>query len=132
MKYWLVKQEPEAYSFDDLLADGKTVWTGVRNFQARNNLRDMKMGDKVLFYHSVSEKSVVGLAEVSREEFTDPTDEKWIAVEIKAVEKFPNRVTLAKIKAEKYLENIALIKQSRLSVLPLTRKEFETIVNLSG
>jgi len=130
MNYWLVKQEPEAYSFDDLIKDGKTDWTGVRNFQARNNLRAMKTGDKVLFYHSVSEKSVVGLAEVSREEFTDPTDEKWIAVEIKPVEKFAKPVSLEQIKAEKTLENIALIKQSRLSVMPLTKKEFDTILKL--
>lgn len=130
MNYWLVKQEPEAYSFDDLIKDGKTDWTGVRNFQARNNLRAMKKGDKVLFYHSVSEKSVVGLAEVSREEFTDPTDDKWIAVEIKPVEKFVKTVSLEQIKAEKTLENIALIKQSRLSVMPLTKKEFDKILKL--
>ena len=130
MNYWLVKQEPESYSFDDLVADGKTVWTGVRNYQARNNLREMKAGDKVLFYHSVTEKSVVGLAEVSREEFADPTDEKWIAVEIKPIEKLAKPVTLEQIKAEKSLENIALIKQSRLSVLPLTREEFETILKM--
>ena len=131
MNYWLVKQEPEAYSFDDLLKDGKTDWTGVRNFQARNNLRAMKMGDKVLFYHSVSEKAVVGLAEISREEFTDPLDEKWIAVEIKPVEKLAKPVTLGTIKAEKSLENIPLIKHSRLSVMPLTKDEFETILKLS-
>jgi len=131
MNYWLVKQEPEAYSFDDLIKDGKTDWTGVRNFQARNNLRAMRVGDKVLFYHSVSEKSVVGLAEVSREEFPDPTDEKWIAVEIKPVEKFAKPVSLDRIKAEKSLESIALIKQSRLSVLPLTEAEFETILKMS-
>lgn len=131
MNYWLVKQEPEAYSFDDLIKDGKTDWTGVRNFQARNNLRAMKKGDKVLFYHSVSEKSVVGLAEVSREEFTDPTDEKWIAVEISPLEKFAKTVSLEQIKAEKTLENIALIKQSRLSVMPLTKKEFDTILKLT-
>jgi len=131
MKFWLVKQEPEAYSFDDLLKDGKTDWTGVRNFQARNNLRDMKIGDKVLFYHSVLEKAVVGLAEVSREEFTDPTDEKWIAVEIKPVEKFVKTVSLEQIKSVKTLENIALIKQSRLSVMPLSKKEFETILKMS-
>ena len=131
MNYWLVKQEPEAYSFDVLIKDGKTDWTGVRNFQARNNLRAMRAGDKVLFYHSVSEKSVVGLAEVSREEFPDPTDEKWIAVEIKPVEKFAKTVSLEQIKSEKSLENIALIKQSRLSVLPLTRDEFETIRKMS-
>ena len=131
MNYWLVKQEPESYSFDDFLKDGKTDWTGVRNFQARNNLRAMKIGDRVLFYHSVSEKAVVGLAEVSREEFTDPLDEKWIAVEIKPVEKFAKPVTLEAIKAEKTLENIGLIKQSRLSVMPLTKDEFETILKLT-
>ncbi|MEP6903323.1 MAG: EVE domain-containing protein [Actinomycetota bacterium] len=132
MNYWLVKQEPEAYSFDDLLTDGKTDWTGVRNFQARNNLRAMQTGDKVLFYHSVSEKSVVGLAEVSREQFSDPTDEKWIAVELKPIKKLAKPVSLEQIKAEKSLENIALIKHSRLSVMPLTMKEFETIVKLGN
>lgn len=127
----MVKQEPESYSFDDFLRDGKTDWTGVRNYQARNNLRAMRTGDKVLFYHSVSEKSVVGLAEVSREEFPDPTDDKWIAVEIKPLEKFAKPVNLEQIKAEKSLENIALIKQSRLSVMPLTKKEFETILKMT-
>lgn len=131
MNFWLVKQEPEAYSFDDLIKDGKTDWTGVRNFQARNNLRAMKKGDKVLFYHSVSEKAVVGIAQVSREEFTDPTDEKWIAVEIAPLEKFAKAVSLEQIKNEKTLENIALIKQSRLSVMPLTKKEFDTILKLT-
>lgn len=131
MNYWLVKQEPEKYSFDDLMKDGATDWTGVRNFQARNNLRAMRTGDKVLFYHSVSEKAVVGIAEVSREEFADPTDEKWIAVEIKPLEKFAESVTLDQIKAEKSLENIALIKQSRLSVMPLSEGEYEKILELS-
>jgi predicted RNA-binding protein with PUA-like domain len=132
MNYWLVKQEPEAYSFDDLLKDGKTDWTGVRNFQARNNLRAMKLGDKVLFYHSVSEKCVVGLAEVSREEFPDPTDEKWIAVEIKPIQKLTKTVSLDQIKAENGLQNIALIKQSRLSVMPLTEGEFDLILKLAN
>jgi predicted RNA-binding protein with PUA-like domain len=131
MNYWLVKQEPEAYSFDDLIKDGKTDWTGVRNYQARNNLRAMKTGDKVLFYHSVSEKSVVGVAEVSRAEFPDPTDEKWIAVEIKPIEKLAKPISLEQIKAEKSLENVALIKHSRLSVMPLAKAEFETIVKMS-
>lgn len=131
MNYWLVKQEPEKYSFDDLLREGKTDWTGVRNFQARNNLRAMRAGDKVLFYHSVSDKAVVGAAVVSREEFPDPTDEKWIAVELKPLEKFSKPVTLDEIKAKKSLENIALIKQSRLSVMPLTKVEFEKIIQLS-
>lgn len=126
----MVKQEPETYSFDDLLRDGRTDWTGVRNFQARNNLRAMQAGDKVLFYHSVSEKAVVGAAEVSRAEFPDPTDEKWIAVELKPIGKFPKPITLDEIKTEKSLANIALIKQSRLSVMPLTRAEFETIHKL--
>jgi predicted RNA-binding protein with PUA-like domain len=130
MNYWLVKQEPEAYSFDDLIKDGKTDWSGVRNYQARNNLRAMKTGDKVLFYHSVSEKSVVGLAEVSRTEFPDPLDEKWIAVEIKPIEKLAKPVSLEQIKAEKSLENVALIKHSRLSVMPLAKKEFETILKM--
>jgi len=131
MNYWMVKQEPEKYAFDDLLKEGKTDWTGVRNFQARNNLRAMKAGDKVLVYHSVSEKSVVGVAEISREAFADATDEtgKWIAVEIRAVEKFAKPVTLDEIKRREDLQNIGLIKQSRLSVMPLTPIEFETILN---
>lgn len=133
MNYWLVKQEPEKYSFDDLLKEGKTDWTGVRNFQARNNLRAMNTGDRVLFYHSVSEKSVVGLAEVSREAFQDSTDEtgKWIAVEIKPLEKFARAVLLDEIKTREDLQNIGLIKQSRLSVMPLTQEEFETILKLA-
>ncbi|MBA2737096.1 MAG: EVE domain-containing protein [Pyrinomonadaceae bacterium] len=132
MNFWLIKQEPEKYSFDDLIKEGATDWTGVRNFQARNNLRTMRVGDRVLFYHSVSEKAVVGLAEVSKDAFQDATDEtgKWIAVQIKPIEKFQKSVTLDEIKANENLQNIALIKQSRLSVMPLTRQEFETIVNL--
>lgn len=130
MNYFLVKQEPESYSFDDLVKDGATDWTGIRNFQARNNLRAMKTGDKVLFYHSGGEKAVVGTAEVSREEFPDPTDEKWIAVEIKPLEKLSKSVTLTIIKAEKSLENIALIRQSRLSVVPLTESEYGKILEL--
>ena len=131
MNFWLVKQEPEAYSFDDLIKDGKTDWTGVRNYQARNNLRAMKPGDKVLYYHTGGEKSVVGLAEVAREEFPDPTDEKWIAVEIKPIQKLTKAVSLDQIKAETALQNIALIRQGRLSVLPLTKEEFEIITKLS-
>ncbi len=133
MNYWLVKQEPEKYSFDDLAADGATDWTGVRNFQARNNLRAMRVGDQVLFYHSVSEKAVVGLAKISKEAFQDKTDDtgKWIAVEIKPVEKFAKVVTLNEIKADENLQNIALIKQSRLSVMLLSHKEYETLIQLS-
>ena len=132
MNYWLVKQEPEAYSFDDLVKDGTTDWTGVRNFQARNNLKAMKKGDKVLFYHSVSEKSVVGVTEVSKESYPDPTDEKWIAVEIKAVKKLKSPVTLEQIKANGALNSIALVRQSRLSVLPLTKDEYEEILSMAN
>jgi predicted RNA-binding protein with PUA-like domain len=131
MNYWLVKQEPEAYSFDDLMKDGKTDWTGVRNFQARNNLRAMSVGDLVIYYHTGKEKSIVGVAKVSRAAFPDPTDEKWIAVEISPVEKLARAVSLEQVKAEKSLENIALIKQSRLSVMPLTEAEFEVVSQLS-
>lgn len=133
MKYWLVKQEPEKYSFDDLVKDKKTIWDGVRNYQARNNLREMKKGDAVLFYHSVSEKSVVGVAEVSKEAFQDPSDDtgKWSVVELKAVEKLKNPVSLEQIKSDKKLQEIALIKQSRLSVMPLKKSEFDAILKMS-
>lgn len=129
MKYWLVKQEPEKYSFDDLIRDKKTVWDGVRNYQARNNLREMKTGDRVLFYHSVSDKAVVGVAEVSREAYQDPTDDtgKWSVVEISALEKFADPVTLQEIKDDQKLGEIALIRQSRLSVVPLKKTEFDRI-----
>lgn len=134
MNFWLVKQEPEKYSFDDLVREGTTEWTGVRNFQARNNLRAMKAGDSVLFYHSVSEKTIVGIAEVSRDAFQDSTDEtgKWIAVELKPIKKFDKPVTLDEIKAHKDLENIPLIKQSRLSVMPLSREEYTKLIVLGN
>lgn len=132
MKYWLVKQEPSKYSFEDLIKDKKTIWDGVRNYQARNNLREMKKGDAVLFYHSVVEKAVVGVTEVIKEDFPDPTDDtgKWSVVEIKFLEKFANPVTLARIRDEKSLQEVALIKQSRLSVMPLKKKEFDRICKL--
>jgi Uncharacterized conserved protein len=131
MNYWMVKQEPEAYSFDDLVKDKKTEWTGVRNYQARNNLATMKKGDPVLFYHSISDKAVVGIAEVSKAAFADPTDEKWTAVEIKAIGKFKNPVTLEKVKAEPKLANILLVRNGRISVMPLTKAEYEKIVSMS-
>lgn len=131
MNYWMVKQEPEAYSFDDFVADGSTDWTGVRNFQARNNLKTMKKGDKVLFYHSVSEKAVVGIAEVSKEFFPDPTDEKWVAVELKPVKKLKNPVTLEAVKGNLALADIKLVRQSRLSVLPLTKDEYDEILSMA-
>jgi four helix bundle protein len=127
MNYWLVKSEPDAYSYDDLVKDGKTDWTGVRNFMARNNLKAMKKGDKVLYYHSVTEKAVVGLTKVSKEYFPDPTDEQWAAVELEPVKKFKTPVTLAEIKAEPDLANMYLVRQGRLSVTPLTKEEFDLI-----
>ena len=127
----MVKQEPEAYSWDDFVKDGKTDWTGVRNFQARNNLRDMKKGDKVLFYHSVTGKEVVGIAAVSKANFPDPTDEKWVAVELTPTKPLKKTVTLAQIKANLALANIGLLRQSQLSVMGLTKDEFDEIVSMS-
>ena len=127
----MVKQEPEAYSWNDFLKDGKTDWTGVRNFQARNNLRDMKKGDKVLFYHSVTGKEVVGIASVTKSHFPDPTDEKWIAVELSPSKPLKKPVPLAQIKANLALANIGLLRQSQLSVMGLTKDEFDEIVSMS-
>lgn len=133
MKYWLVKQEPSSYSFADLQKEGKTDWTGVRNYQARNNLREMKKGDKVFFYHSGDEKAIVGIAKVSKPAYQDPTtdDTNWIAVELEAGKPVKNPVTLAAIKANSKLENIALLKLSRLSVVPVTEDEFKEITEMS-
>ncbi len=149
-RHWLVKSEPDTFSFDDLLASPKrtTQWDGVRNYAARNNLRDMKSGDRVLFYHSGTEPAVVGVAEVVREAYPDPTaldpkdphfDPKsnpespsWFMVDIKAVEKLPHPVSLADIKATKSLEKMALIRLGRLSVQPVTPGEFEIVVKRAG
>lgn len=133
MKYWLVKQEPTNYSWEDFVKDGKTDWTGVRNAQARNNLLEMDKGDKVLFYHSNVGKAVVGIAAVTKTAFHDPTaiEHQWVAVEIKPVRALARPVELATIKAHKDLKNIALVKQSRLSVVPLTKREFDIIIALA-
>ncbi len=132
MNYWMVKQEPEAYSWDDFVKDGQTDWTGVRNFQARNNLKAMKKGDKVLFYHSVTGKEVVGIAVVSKTAFPDPTDEKWVAVELKPSKPLKKPVSLADIKANLALANIKLVRQSQLSVMPLAEDEFKEILSMSA
>ena len=131
-RHWLVKSEPEAYAWTDLVRDGRTAWTGVRNYQARIHLNTMQSGDRVLFYESVTTKAVVGLTEVTRAAFPDTTADEpgWVAVELKAVGPFAHPVTLARIKAEPALATIALLRQSRLSVLPLTREEFGCIVKL--
>lgn len=131
---WLVKQEPETYSWDDLVRDGCTDWSGVRNFQARNNLRQMKAGDAVLFYHSGASKSVVGIAEVAKSGYPDPTadDPQWVAVDVKPVKPLKQPVTLAAMRENSQLSNLLLIRQSRLSVMPVTKDEFETIVKMGG
>jgi predicted RNA-binding protein with PUA-like domain len=131
-KQLLVKQEPEAYSWNDFVRDGLTKWTGVRNFQARNNLRAMCKGDAVLFYHSVSDKAVVGIAQVTREAFPDPTAEEgdWSAVELKPVKELRKPVTLDQIKAEPKLRDVVLLRNSRLSVQPLGKAEFDLICRL--
>ena len=128
--YWLVKQEPEGYSWDDLVRDRGTEWTGVRNFQARNNLRQMKVGDRVLFYHSGEQKAVVGIAQVAKAAYPDPSadEAQWVAVDIKPVKPLGAPVPLTTIKAEPKLANMLLVRQSRLSVMPVTKEEFETIV----
>ncbi len=130
MGYWLVKSEPYKYSWEQLRKDGRTYWDGVRNYQARNNLQAMKKGDTVLFYHSNAGLAVVGIARVVREAYPDPTtdDPRWVAVDVEPVETLKKPVSLSDIKKEKRLQNIALIKQGRLSVTPLTREEFEVIV----
>lgn len=134
MNYWMVKQEPESYSWDDFVKDGGTAWTGVRNFQARNNLRTMKKGDVVFFYHSVSEKQVVGTAKVQKEAYADKTaeDGDWSAVDLKPFRKLKRPVTLEQMKADKILRDLPLIKQSRLSVLPVSSEQAARLLELGG
>ena len=132
--HWLVKQEPEAYSWNDFVRDGRTEWTGVRNFLARKHLRAMRKGDAVLFYHSVSDKAVVGIAQVSREAFPDPTAKEgdWSAVDLNPIRPLKKPVSLSDIKATRSLQQIALVRQGRLSVLLLTAAEFRTILQMGG
>ena len=131
--YWLVKSEPDAYSWDDLVAEGKTSWTGVRNFTARNNLRSMRVGDEVLFYHSVSDKAAVGIAKVVRDAYPDPTAKEgdWTTVDLAPIKPLRHPVTLDQIKARRPLKNISLVRQSRLSVHALTGAEFREILALA-
>ena len=132
--HWLVKSEPSAYAWEDLVKDGKTAWTGVRNFQARNNLRAMKKGDLVLFYQSVSAPSVRGITQVVKEAYQEGTAHEgdWSCVDLKSVRNLPTPVTLAEIKADPKLAEMALIKQSRLSVMPVTQEEYNRILELAG
>ena len=133
-QYWLVKQEPEDFSWDDFVRDGRTAWTGVRNYGARNHLRTMAKGDTVLFYHSGDAKCVVGLAEVARAHYPDPTadEEGWVAVDLVPVKPLPKPVALAVIKADAAFKDFVLIRQSRLSVVPVSAAEFARLKKLSG
>ncbi|MBE8713258.1 EVE domain-containing protein [Sphingobacterium hungaricum] len=133
MNYFLVKSEPFKYSWEQFNKDGQTFWDGVRNYQARNNLKEMKKGDLVLFYHSNEGKEIVGVAKVVKEFYQDPTtdDTKWVVVDLKPVETLAKPVTLETIKADEFLQNIALVRQGRLSVMPLKKEEFDRILELS-
>ena len=132
MQFWLVKQEPSKYSWEQFVDDKETYWDGVRNYQARNNLQAMKKGDRVLFYHSVVGKEIKGIARVTRESYPDPTtdDPAWVVVDLKPVKPMKVPVTLEQIKSHAKLREMALVKQSRLSVIPLTPAEFKIILEL--
>ncbi|HTF20459.1 MAG TPA: EVE domain-containing protein [Chryseolinea sp.] len=134
MKYWLVKSEPFKYSWDKFVEDGKTFWDGVRNYGARNNLRAMKKGDHVFFYHSNEGLAIVGIAEVVKEAYQDPTthDANWVVVDFKPVKALPRPVTLAEIKAEPALKDMDLVRLSRLSVGAVKEKEFRKVLVMGG
>ena len=133
MAYWLVKSEPSAYSWDDLIKEKQTVWSGVRNYAARLHLRNMKKGDEVLFYHSNEGTDIVGIAKVAKECYQDPTtdDDRWVAVDLKPHKKLKKPVSLATIKKNKGLSEMALVRIGRLSVQPVTDKEWKTIMELA-
>jgi predicted RNA-binding protein with PUA-like domain len=134
MNYWLVKQEPETYSWSNFVKDRKTAWTGVRNFAARLNLRAMKKGDTVFYYHSNTGKEIVGLARVAKEAYPDPTatEGDWSCVDLASVKPLKKPVGLDVMKADKILKEMKLVKQSRLSVSPVTKEQFDRILELSG
>ena len=133
IKYWLLKSEPDAWSWNNQVKAGPSMWDGVRNYQARNNLKKMKRNDLCFFYHSVSEKSIIGIVKVVKENYQDPTDKtgRFVVVDVKALKKLKNIVTLSQIKENKKLNNIALVKQSRLSVMPIKKKEWDEIIKMS-
>ena len=134
MNHWLVKSEPFKYSWEQFNKDGRTFWDGVRNYQARNNMKGMKEGDLVLFYHSNEGKNVVGIAKVVKEFYQDPTteDPNWVVVDLVPVEALKNPVSLAQVKAEESLQDISLIRQGRLSVMPLKATEFDKILEMGS
>ena len=134
MKYWLLKSEPDAWSWDNQVKEGASMWDGVRNYQARNNLKEMKKNDLCFFYHSVTERSIVGIVKVVKEYYPDPTDKtgRFVVVDVKATKKLKNPVSLDQIKENNKLKNIALVKQSRLSVMPLKKTEWDIIIKMSN
>ena len=134
MKYWLLKSEPDAWSWENQVKEGSSMWDGVRNYQARNNLKEMKKNDLCFFYHSVTERSIIGIVKVVKEYYSDPTDKtgRFVVVDVKATKKLQNPVSLDQIKKNNKLKDIALVKQSRLSVMPLTKKEWDEIINMSS
>jgi predicted RNA-binding protein with PUA-like domain len=134
MAYWLIKSEPFKYSWDQFVKDKKTFWDGVRNYGARNNLRSMKKGDLAFFYHSNEGVEIVGIAQVVKESYQDPTTNEtaWLAVDFKPFKKLKKSVTLAQIKAEKKLSNMALVKLGRLSVQPVTDEEWNIVLEMAG
>ena len=134
MKYWLLKSEPDAWSWYNQVKEGASMWDGVRNYQARNNLKEMKKNDLCFFYHSVTEKSVIGIVKVVKEFYQDPTDKsgRFVVVDVKAIKKLKTAVTLDQIKKNNKLKNISLVKQSRLSVMPIKKSEWNEIINMSS
>jgi predicted RNA-binding protein with PUA-like domain len=134
MHYWIIKTEPSTYSWDKFVAEGKSMWEGVRNYQARNNMMAMKLGDLVLFYHSNEGKEIVGMAKVTKEHYPDPTtdDPRWVVVELEPVQQFKKPVTLAMLKADERFAHVSLVRQGRLSVLPIKREEFDLILGLGN
>jgi predicted RNA-binding protein with PUA-like domain len=134
MNYWLIKTEPGTYSWDDLKRDKRTYWDGVRNFQARNNLKNMNAGDLCLYYHSVNEKSVVGVAKVVQEHYQDPTTEEtqWVVVDIQPELQLKRSVSLAEIKGDDRLKDMVLVRNSRLSVQPVQKEEFDLVIKMSN
>ena len=134
MKFWLLKSEPDAWSWDNQVKEGASMWDGVRNYQARNNLKEMKKNDLCFFYHSVTERSIVGIVKVVKEYYPDPTDKtgRFVVVDVKATKKLKNPVSLDQIKENSKLKDIALVKQSRLSVMPLKKTEWEIIIKMSN
>ena len=134
MKYWLLKSEPDAWSWDNQVKEGASMWDGVRNYQARNNLKEMKKNDLCFFYHSVKERSIIGIVKVVKEYYPDPTDKtgRFVVVDVKATKKLKNPVSLDQIKENNKLKDIALVKQSRLSVMPLKKTEWDIIIKMSN